>query len=426
MNTQFKHLAYGEVFDPVTKALLENELNRKSDESMKKERRHIWEVHDYLRCPIIGTCLAPAEQKQILKKGGGAPSSASEYEIHSLLVNIAGKENKVSVMIETTLNRKYQSRLDTYARLTGDELLSAWEENFKTGAYDALFWFVCSMTDVSDRLLSRVFGDLHMQMHAVSKQCGHDRQAVVRMERETERLTQHLQELKGAYRQECKARQALEKDCAALRNKCAALEKERQDLIEKPRLPAAAQDELNAAKHENTALLEEIAGLTESLRFMQQAYNALEAENHALRKKPAFPQNSEVPGPSAPPADECPGKARCAACNLCRRRVLIVGGMTKMECFYRKAVETCGGAFEYHDGYMQNGGISALENKVRRADLVLCPVNCNSHGACLTAKRLCRKYGKMVRMLSGGSLSSIAQSLWQYEKDALASPVLQQ
>jgi hypothetical protein len=88
----------------------------------------------------------------------------------------------------------------------------------------------------------------------------------------------------------------------------------------------------------------------------------------------------------------------------------MVGGITKMENRYREVVETRGGVFEYHDGYMRNGS-RELEGVIRRADMVLCPVNCNSHTACGVVKNLGKKYGKPVFMLAGSSVSALAQAV---------------
>ena len=71
----------------------------------------------------------------------------------------------------------------------------------------------------------------------------------------------------------------------------------------------------------------------------------------------------------------------CTKFQLCTRRILIVGGMTKIKHLYRDLIESCGGEFEYHDGYVK-AGVKKLKAQVGRSDLVLCPVNCNSHGAC--------------------------------------------
>ena len=100
----------------------------------------------------------------------------------------------------------------------------------------------------------------------------------------------------------------------------------------------------------------------------------------------------------------------CPSFDLCRKRVLIVGGLSRMEESYRRFVEGRGGIFEYHDGRL-HGGVKALENSFKRADVVLCPVNCNSHGACLLVKSLGKKHKKPVHMLPGFGLSTVSRAM---------------
>ena len=109
--------------------------------------------------------------------------------------------------------------------------------------------------------------------------------------------------------------------------------------------------------------------------------------------------------------------SRCPSYDLCKKRVLIVGGIERMEKAYRKLVEERGGIFEYHAGHMKSGG-KGLESSVQRADLVLCPVNCNSHGACLKVKNLGKKFKKPVHMLSNFSLSAVARTMAELHDDA--------
>jgi len=101
---------------------------------------------------------------------------------------------------------------------------------------------------------------------------------------------------------------------------------------------------------------------------------------------------------------------QCPAFDLCRKRVLIVGGIERMESRYRQIVESSGGVFDYHNGHMKGGG-KHLENRLKRSDIVLCPVNCNSHAACALVKNLGKKHNKPVHMLSSFSLSTVSQVL---------------
>ena len=81
-----------------------------------------------------------------------------------------------------------------------------------------------------------------------------------------------------------------------------------------------------------------------------------------------------------------------------------------MKKHYKNLIEAKGDEFEYHDGCVK-GGRDELENRIRRSDLVFCPVNCNSHGACESVKKFCQRYGKPFRMLSNSSLTSIARAI---------------
>jgi hypothetical protein len=86
-----------------------------------------------------------------------------------------------------------------------------------------------------------------------------------------------------------------------------------------------------------------------------------------------------------------------------------------MESLYRELIEGHGGIFDYHDGYVRNG-VKKLETSLKRADLVVCPVNCNSHAACIIVKNLGKKYKKTVRMLASYSLSSVVRVIADTDK----------
>lgn len=81
-----------------------------------------------------------------------------------------------------------------------------------------------------------------------------------------------------------------------------------------------------------------------------------------------------------------------------------------MEALYRGLVEDNGGFLDYHSGSMQ-GGPKKLEKCLRRADVIICPINCNSHAACVKVKTLAKKFGKDFHMLPTGSLSAIKRLL---------------
>jgi hypothetical protein len=101
----------------------------------------------------------------------------------------------------------------------------------------------------------------------------------------------------------------------------------------------------------------------------------------------------------------------CPSFDLCKKRILIIGGITRMESLYRDMIEGHGGFFEYHNGYVKKGpnGAKRLESRLAKSDIIICPVNCNSHAACIMVKNLCKKHKKKVHMLSSFGLSSVSR-----------------
>lgn len=77
-----------------------------------------------------------------------------------------------------------------------------------------------------------------------------------------------------------------------------------------------------------------------------------------------------------------------------------------------KLVESLNGRFSHHDGGVDDN-IARLGGVVSQADVVLCPVDCVSHGACLKAKALCKQTAKPFVPLRTAGLSSLVRGLHQ-------------
>ncbi|MBV8705037.1 MAG: DUF2325 domain-containing protein [Acetobacteraceae bacterium] len=89
-------------------------------------------------------------------------------------------------------------------------------------------------------------------------------------------------------------------------------------------------------------------------------------------------------------------------------RVLYVGGRPGCVEQARDLLYAAGGALLAHDGGRHDHP-SLLPGLVGRADHVVFPVDCVSHDAALTVKRLCRQFGKpFVPLRSAGIASFLA------------------
>jgi hypothetical protein len=372
-----------------------------------------WEIEHFFRCPIIGMCLTAAEQRQLLKKCGFDPKSKNPYEIHEILVAGAESENRMSQRVDRLLHRKFGLRSAVMGVFPEEELLHRWRGAFQSGDYRAEFWAVASRRDLSIDARKEIFGAIHMAMHASAEQSAH---AAFRLNMLQSKVAEQEEKLKAialdrrTLRKENEAlRRALADQQARMReterdkdrrqkqpadmlpaSSVAALEQENQRLST---ILLEQADKLRSKERKQLSLVEEVSRLTGELEAQQQAEVALRKETQETLR--TFMEMNRC-------------DADCPSFNLCSKRVLIVGGIARMEALYRQLIETSGGVFEYHDGYM-NGGAKQLENSLRRSDIVLCPVNCNSHAACAMVKNLGKKHNKPVHMLPSFSLSTVSQ-----------------
>ncbi|ABO51226.1 hypothetical protein Dred_2722 [Desulforamulus reducens MI-1] len=168
-------------------------------------------------------------------------------------------------------------------------------------------------------------------------------------------------------------------------------------------------------QHEKEELLHILEDVEQDLRQYEKRNSDLEDENLSFlvridelqsKIRDLHQQYYCSSCPKENDTESCPKV--CCNNNSRTKRILMVGGITKIEARYRSLIEDTGNEFEYLDGYMK-GGEKVLDSKIRRCDLVLCPVDCNSHNACVSVKKLCKKYGKPFKMLTSSSVSGIAQ-----------------
>src|SRR5262249_30544269 len=101
-----------------------------------------------------------------------------------------------------------------------------------------------------------------------------------------------------------------------------------------------------------------------------------------------------------------PADDRAAPCELAGRTVLYVGGRANQMPQLKALVERAGGRFLHHDGGIEHSG-TLLPGLVSRADHVFFPVDCISHDAVATIKRLCRQAGKGYEPLRTASLACL-------------------
>lgn len=137
------------------------------------------------------------------------------------------------------------------------------------------------------------------------------------------------------------------------------------------------------------------------MKTTNQFYTPYKSSNKSQNSYQEFTKNQDC--------SYCEQNKNCQTCprlDLCKHNILIIGGVERMEVLYRDLIEKNGGTLDYHSGSMQSG-TKKLEKRLQRADLIICPINCNSHTACIKVKNLAKKFDKNFHMLPTGSISSI-------------------
>lgn len=382
------------------------------------QRKKIWEMDQVFRCPVVGMCLSVKEQRLLCRKVGAGVQVKSDFGIHEMIVATMTGENPLSRKLENMLAKKYEASCSIYLDMAEADFLDCWHRALESGDYGGLLW-AAAVRPLSNTALVDVFGSLHMAMHEHAKMyCD--------LKKVREAAEEKYLQLKGCVRENEKQRRMLHSENEQLRESLARtrgqleeLRHERDDAVS--RIAAAPEEKSGPAQIRMDEIQEEIAALKKQveekdLELLQLTgqFLDLEEERDSLREEVeahravAAAMREAVPEAEAPEGCSC--SPDCPSYDLCKKRILIVGGIERMESAYRKLVEERGGILEYHAGHMKSGG-RALENSVQRADLVLCPVNCNSHGACLMVKNLGKKYKKPVHMLPNFSLSTLARTV---------------
>jgi hypothetical protein len=411
-----------------------NETDLGSDEYLPSEiapdrkavdkplRLKAWEISDSLKCPVIGTCLDIAEQKQILKKEGISVKNKTDFEIHEIVVGSSESDSRLSRRIDSWLNRKFRKEITAFSELEENEFIEHWKSRLEAGEVEGMLWVAATKPDLSSKAMRLIFGDIHMEMHLNARKNREKRQKLDYQQERNHMLDERLKEAIKRKRSLGKENERLKKKISGLCQASAFLEKEKR-VLEREVTKLRGESIVASMREENGELKAEAKRLSEEIRDYREQVKAIEKQNNKLSSK--LDTQREVNAYLRKELQRI--NAQASALNrpdemyptfdLRQKRFLVVGGISKMETLYRQLIEENGGIFEYHDGYMK-GGTKGLENQLRRADLVLCLINHNSHAASEAVKKFGKKYSKPFRMLGNSSLSTIFQTLLEYQEGA--------
>ncbi len=323
-------------------------------------------------------------------------------------------ENKLSRRLDSHLNAKYRYEISQYGNQDESQFLKVWRDRLKTGEICGLYCVAVTHRGLSEKTMQEIFCDVHMLSHLNGGKMRKEKAEYARLLRINSELSDKLQQEKKRRKELANAVTLSEKICRDLEIKVRSLEKSvslnPQDLVNANN----TIDNLVRKNRELSAKLNQIENdlrnSHELIRTLNKGKEGLECDLQ-LQKEinlQLFKELDYVIRTQCCDRTDCTREECCHV--LCDKRVLIVGGYTKLRSYYRNVVENLGGSFEYHDGYLHSGE-KELECLIKKSDIILCPVDCNSHGACLSVKKICNRINKPYQMLTNSSLSSISYAL---------------
>lgn len=370
-------------------------------------RKQLWEIDTQLLCSVCGTCLSMEEQRRLLRKLDIKEKDCSDYEIHFLLVRYGDFLNKISYQVNKLLNQKYQYDIDRYAGLSEEEYRGVWEEHYARGDVCGLYWVALTHRGLTEGFVQRIFCDIHMMSHINGGENRKEKAERGRLEEENRKLRNKLTIQKKLRKEQARELMAGNKKIKLLESK----------LINQEKLVESKKDARGKAVPDVTPSSQQLKDeIEERRRELEQSYRLIEdilREKDSLSRELAHQRRvsqqlyeefqrmlkemSEMPPACQKTAWEV---------NQCRRRILMVGGVTRLSSLCQEMVEGLGHEFTYHDGYM-NTGANKLKSLIQNVDMVLCSTDCNSHGACKNVKKICKSLNKDCCFLNNTSLSSI-------------------
>lgn len=367
-----------------------------------KRRRPLGEI-EWLMCHALGICLTDEEARKLARQTGfNKNGAATPFEVHTHLIEGCRADRQMARKVQKFLNQKYGWIMRRVDRVRGEGVEEVWRKLVQQGETKGAFWAIMTRGDVTPELLRKIFGEVHMTCFGnVTKQIARIRK-LASQGGELENLKQRLTKTQDRLSRVRSERDRLKGE---IREKEETLQSQKGkfDDAKKPSVDTimVSTEAAFRWRQKRTKLLEKLRQERNLRLLLEKKVKGLEKELEGVRQEKHSGQKNTLPAPAS---------SHSTAFSLKGKKVLFVGGLDRMESRYRQLIESLGGSFDYHSGYYGKGG-EAFENKVKRADVVLLPVNCVSHFASAIAKRLCKKEDKPFIPLLSTGLTSVYRAL---------------
>ena len=375
-------------------------------------RSRIWELAETLHCSIIGTCLSNAELRHALARlGVNGIEAADDHELHVVGVMLAGRRDAGAKLLQRALDRRHAIAIKQYAKARDEDALrQLWDASMRSGDIPGAYWALLSHAAATEAIVKKAFQDVHMLSHLVGAANRADIRRLRQLEEEkgalTEKLHRQQQQLRDGFTSRDETIRQLNKLLADHHSagEPAANPADYREEDGARRVIADLNRKLGQETTRRERLEQRLNAMSDGMRTLEASFQAVQGERDALRREIESLED-HIAGLLQPAAGD--GEA---ALDLSTRTILYVGGRPNQIPQLKALVERTGARFLHHDGGIEHSS-SLLPGLISRADVLLFPIDCISHDAVATLKRLCRQLEKPYLPLRAASLATLASSL---------------
>ncbi len=405
-----------------------------------RRRRNIWELSKHHHCSIVGTCLSIGEARIIGKKVGVICPDPEEIDAttHSILVRESEKKNPVSVLLNKSLNKKYESSIRMFNKCkTPAEIRALWKDAMDVGNIPGPYWAALSHPQIDYEVTVKLYSDVHMLSHLVGSSNRADIARLAELEME---LANVLEKNKALIVRNDKRIFKFKTELDDYRIKVRELESQNTNL--KARLfidrqsqsvgeinqefsqgvlvsgesyPAMIGERENSKAKiigRNLRLIDDVAKLTNEKLELQSKLESAQQQLEGLFVELQV-ANNFIQGLTS--FNNTPTQK----CNLLGKCVLYIGGRPGNICRMCDLVDKMNGRLIHHDGGKEDS-LATLRGAISSADAVIFPTDCVSHSSALEAKKLCKRMAKPLLPLRSSSVSALLSGLTEIQSGVLS------
>ncbi len=379
---------------------------------LEHRRTRLWEIPSLFHCSIIGTCLTPGELRKLVRKVVGYDVDLlSEITLHNEGVRLAGNQGFAGKLLQKTLDRRHQLTLKQFAKAKdATELGRLWDEAKRSGEIPGAYWAVLTHPLATEALIDAVFSDVHMLSHLVGAANRADIRRLNALEAENAALHARAQQIEDKLQTTLRARDATIRQ---LNDMLAHRLVEEQGGLEPDTAGSAGTpaDEIAALRQAVAQLRRRLS--TETGRRERAEQKAAEGGadlaqattrlDEATKREQCLAE--ELAAAERQLALDPRTKPAAPAAEIAGATLLYVGGRPGLILNLQNAAARAEVRLLHHDGGIDDKR-GLLAGMVGRAEAVLFPVDCVSHDAVATLKRLCRQAGKPYLPLRSASMAS--------------------